>query len=166
VAHAAEALTDGARMFVATASASPNNRLGITEPSGAQTLERVAGDIESAASQRFDHANFIEGIDDLHPVRVWSRGSVMLADFGTEHTHPQHATELAPVLWPRVLQPWIDRRGVSAEPEVTSGDDSDGLGAVLAVGAAAVLVAGIGSLLLRAPRDDERARRLAAAARR
>jgi hypothetical protein len=168
VAYAQEALADGSRMLVATASAAPNNRLGVAEPSGAQTLERIAADIEERVGARFDQASYIEGIYELHPARVWSRGSVILADFGAEYGHPEHATALAPFLWPRVLQPWLDRR--KSTPDAQAGavgaaaDDggSSALGAVLAIGAAAVLVAGVGSVLLRPARDDERTRRLAA----
>lgn len=124
VAYAVEALADGTRMFVATASAAPNNLSGVAEPSGAETLERLAGDIEARLGQRLDQQSYLPGVEDIHPARVWRRGSVLLADLGAELRHAEHATVLAPVLWPKVLQPWIDGRRGDAAAESTAAEGS------------------------------------------
>ena len=115
IGYAVEAL-DGSRLFIATASATPNNSQGVEEPSGAPTLVRLASDIEARSEQRFDLGSAIEGVDQLRPARVWHRGSVLLADFGSQFTHAEHATKLAPVLWPDVVQPWVDRGVIANEP--------------------------------------------------
>jgi hypothetical protein len=157
VAYASEALESGGRrMFVATASSAPNVRLGAAEPSGVETLERIAGDIEARSGTRFDLLSYLPGIEDLHPVRVWTRGTVTFADFGAELRHQEHATKLAPALWPRLLQPWIDRAAApgqepESEPTLESRDGPElasGAGAVVAV---AALVGAFWWLTRRAP---------------
>jgi hypothetical protein len=147
VDFAAEALADRSRLFVATASASPNNLGGVEQPSGAQTLERLASDIEARSGERFERPARIPGVDELEPGRVWARGSVLLADFGSAFSHPEHATKLAPILWPRVLQPWLARRA----ERVDEVEEEPVLGPAVAVGAAVLLLVGLGSLALRKP---------------
>jgi hypothetical protein len=146
VAYAVEAMADGSRMFVATASATPNNLGGVAEPSGAETLERLAADIEAQFGRSLDQSSNIPGVDGFAPARVWRRGTVMLADLGTELRHAEHATVLAPLLWPKVLQPWISgemgekgrggKEEAPAEGEATSDNGASSLVVNVAIAAA------------------------------
>jgi hypothetical protein len=163
VAYALEAMADGSRMLVATASAAPNNVGGTAEPSGAETLERIAADVEARLGQRLDQESHLPGVDDIHPARVWRRGSVMLADLGAELRHEEHATVLAPLLWPKVLQPWLDGRRAAAEnggdegaattPAAGNGGGADLVLNVAIVGAVAVATVAFWKLAQGAQRD-------------
>jgi hypothetical protein len=137
VEYAVETL-DGSRMFVATASSSPNVRLGVAEPSGSETLERLAADIEARSGSLLDVLSYIPGVDEFHPARVWTKGGVVLADFGNQFRHPEHATRIAPVLWPRLLQPRIDQgwnASTGNEEVADSATRAGGAGALLALAA-------------------------------
>jgi hypothetical protein len=137
VDYAAEAATSGAQFFLATASSNPNNVGGVAQPSGSDTLARIASDLEERLGRALTQQSWIpgEGLDDLHPARVWLAGpdprapNVVLADFGSTFTHPEHATVLAPRLWPALIQPWVDARSDVAAPpadEATGGPTADG----------------------------------------
>jgi hypothetical protein len=130
IAFALEAL-DGSKLFLATASGTPNNVGGDQQPSGSQSLEQLALEIGNRSGQPLEQRTTIPGYETLDPppTRVWTRGGVILADFGTTFAHAQHVTRLAPLLWPAVVQPWADRglaalAGDSSAPTNLSGDPS------------------------------------------
>jgi serpin B len=110
VAFALDAL-DGSKLFVATASTKPNNAAGVQQPSGSQTLARLAAEIGMRSGQPLEERATIPGYETLVPApdRVWTRGGVILADFGTKFAHAEHVTHIAPMLWPAVVQPWAER---------------------------------------------------------
>jgi hypothetical protein len=130
VDYAAEAAASGAQMLLATASANPNNVSGVAEPSGAATLDRIASDLGERLGSPLAMQSWIpgQGLDDLHPARVWLAGpdprapTVLLCDFGSTFRHEEHATVLAPRLWPAILQPWIDAQAGGGSPTPEGGD--------------------------------------------
>ncbi|MEZ4302162.1 MAG: hypothetical protein R3B70_44960 [Polyangiaceae bacterium] len=96
---ALDCIEDG-RLFLATASATPNKLY----PSGAQSLDGLRRGIESAAGRPFADASADPLWEGLRPPRSALRlRNVILADFGAAYTHGQHATLLAPILWPRAI---------------------------------------------------------------
>jgi hypothetical protein len=137
VDYAAEAATGGERFFLATASSTPNNVAGVAQPSGSDTLARIASDLEDRIGPLVQQSWIPgAGLEDLHPARVWLAGrdphrpNVILCDFGATYAHAQHATVLAPRLWPALLQPWIDARAAtSADADAArSGADTTAAG--------------------------------------
>ncbi|MBK8257474.1 MAG: hypothetical protein IPK82_33000 [Polyangiaceae bacterium] len=92
-------INDG-RLFLATASAAPNKAY----PSGAQSLLGLKTGIEQASGLTFDPAEDDPLWADLKPpVRAFRLKNVIFADFGMSYKHGEHATLLAPILWPRAL---------------------------------------------------------------
>jgi hypothetical protein len=97
--YAVDCISDG-RLFLATASSAPNKNY----PSGAQSLDGIRRGIESELSCTLDDAMadpIWEGLKP--PVRAWRKLNVIFADFGAAYKHAEHATRLAPILWPRAL---------------------------------------------------------------
>jgi len=146
VEYAAEAFERGDRFFLATASANANNYQGQAQPSGADTLERIVYDLETRLGRPPVTSNYVEHVDDLQVRHVWSFArNVQLVDLGSAYRHEEHATKIAPRLWPALLQPWIEdpgRPGLSTEQHAED-EDGSGLGGILfgclAVVAAAIL---------------------------
>ncbi len=100
----------GDRMLVATASSAPNGKM----PNGSQTLEALKNELERRSGVVLVEGGSIPGVS-TQPVRMWSSGSVLLADYGNLTTHTQHATVLAPLIWSNVVVPWLDS-GSPAQP--------------------------------------------------
>lgn len=96
---ALDCLSDG-RLFLATASSAPNK----THPSGSQTLDGLRRGVEAAAEATFEDAASDPIWQGLRPpAGAWRLRNVIFADFGGAYKHGEHATALAPVLWPRAI---------------------------------------------------------------
>jgi hypothetical protein len=96
---ALDCLSDG-RLFLATASSAPNKAY----PSGSQSLDGLRLGIEAAAGGAFEDAAgdpIWQGLKP--PARAWRLRNVIFADFGAAYKHGEHATVLAPILWPRAV---------------------------------------------------------------
>ncbi len=93
---------DGNKAFIATASSTPNNNL----PNGSLTLFAIKDEIEKRSGIKFNELTSIDGMP-VQPVKAWSYGSVLLADYGILVTHSQHATLLAQPIWQNVVRPWL-----------------------------------------------------------
>jgi hypothetical protein len=94
-----DCISDG-RLFLATASSSLNKAY----PSGAQTLDGLRRGIEEAAGCPFEDAAADPIWQGLKPpARAWRLRNVIFADFGGAYKHADHATYLAPILWPRAI---------------------------------------------------------------
>jgi hypothetical protein len=103
---AVDCLADG-RLFLATASSSPNH----DHPTGAQSLDGVRVAIEQKTSCSFEDASTDPLWTGLAaPRRAFRLRNVILADFGSAYKHGEHATALAPVLWPRAIASAAARR--------------------------------------------------------
>lgn len=97
--YAVDCISDG-RLFLATASSTPNKNY----PSGAQSLDGIRRGIESELRCTLDDAMADPIWKGLKPpVRAWRKRNVIFADFGAAYKHNEHATRLAPILWPRAL---------------------------------------------------------------
>jgi hypothetical protein len=92
------------RLFVATASASPNSGSTGKEnyPSGAETLAAIAAELAlpTVPAQ--------EGLPA--PARAWGSGSVLLLDYARSFEHGAHATELARQVWAAIVVPHFARQ--------------------------------------------------------
>ncbi|MFO0587344.1 MAG: hypothetical protein U0441_07390 [Polyangiaceae bacterium] len=98
--YAVDCLSDG-RLFLATASASPNHDY----PTGAQCLAGLKDGIEKETGLVFEDATGDPLWTGLHkPERAWRLKNVVFADFGLAYHHGEHPTVLAPILWPRALE--------------------------------------------------------------
>jgi len=107
----------GDRMLVATASSAPNGKM----PNGSQTLEALKNEIERRSGVSFREGGNIPGMP-TQPMRLWTHGSVILADYGNLTTHTQHATKLAAPLWENVIVPWLGGSApVKPGPQVPPG---------------------------------------------
>lgn len=96
---ALDCLSDG-RLFLATASSSPNKAY----PSGSQSLDGLRRGIEAASGSTFEDAANDPIWQGLKPPASAVRlRNVIFADFGTAYKHGEHATVLAPILWPRAI---------------------------------------------------------------
>lgn len=96
-----DAERDG-RLFVATASSSPNK----THPTGAETLAALRKEIEARVGRPFEDvtasaATLFPGLKA--PVSVHRMNRVVFADFGGQYAHAEHATIVAPVVWATVI---------------------------------------------------------------
>jgi hypothetical protein len=137
VALVTEAAASGRQFVLMTASGAANVYQGASQPSGAETLERIVADAE-ASGQSFE-LDAPAGID-LHPRKRWGvGGNVHLLDFGDQFRHEEHATLLAPRLWPALYQPWRDGAGAAELKEPEPERAESGAVAVGAVGACALL---------------------------
>jgi hypothetical protein len=100
VLYALDALKDG-RWWVATASMNPNK----SYPSGGQTLAALWKAIEAESGRTFADAfddPMLEGL--RRPVRAGRMGNLLLLDFGAAYHHGEHATVIAPILLPRMIE--------------------------------------------------------------
>lgn len=96
---ALDCVADG-RLFLATASGAPNKEY----PSGAQSLDGLRRGIEAAAGCAFEDAMADPIWQGLRPpARAWRLRNVIFADFAGAYKHGDHATVLAPILWPRAI---------------------------------------------------------------
>jgi hypothetical protein len=90
------------KLFVATASSSPNKSL----PTGSQTLAAIRKEVERRSGREFASFVLPGGIEPA-PAEAWRLGNVILADFKSKITHTEHATKLAAPMWQRFLLPWL-----------------------------------------------------------
>lgn len=96
----AKSAARGERLFVATASASPNKN----HPTGAQTLAAIAAAAElpelkdSAGNRKVLPLGYRRP-----PAITWQKGDAWGFDFASAYTHGGHATELAAEVWPRLV---------------------------------------------------------------
>ncbi len=98
-----DVLARGDQLFVVTASSNPNpstERPGVVNPSAAATLAATRAAIASDArwSRRPP-----KGLPP--PGASWSRGRVLLLDYGSSVSHQEHATQLARDVWRLVVTP-------------------------------------------------------------
>jgi len=97
--YAMDCIADG-RLFLATASGAPNKSYA----SGAQSLDGLRRGVEATLGEDMDDATADPIWSGLRaPVRAWRKRNVILADFGDAYKHGEHATVLAPILWPRAI---------------------------------------------------------------
>ena len=101
----------GDKMFVATASASPNKTYG----TGAQVLDATRQEIERRSGVRFQQGGVVSV--GTQPDRLYTAGqSVVFADYGWQGGGHGFHPKIAPQYWQNVLQPWL-LAGPSSPPE-------------------------------------------------
>lgn len=138
----------GNKLFVATASSSPNGSL----PSGSQTLASMKAEIELRSGAPLVEGGTLPGLP-VQPERLWRSpgGTVILADYAGRISHGDHANKLAGPVWVHLVQPFA-AGGVlppspngggapPAPPPPVVGSPDGGLGGVVAA-ALAGFVAG------------------------
>lgn len=100
VLYALDVLHDG-RPMLATASSSPNKKA----PTGEDTLAAIEKDIETHSGQTFEDASSDPIFTGLRPpVRARRLGSILFVYYGDHYKHAEHATEIARVLLPRLIE--------------------------------------------------------------
>jgi len=127
VAYGRDVLADPRRLFLATASSSPNK----DHPTGAETLRAIAAALELprgelseiglveqgaleqllATARRGSRRAEQAGADAHATPEVWRSGSVILADFGAALSHEEHATVLSKILFPALVAPHFAKSG-------------------------------------------------------
>ena len=89
------------RPFVATASTGANR----SYPNGAQTLAAIRAEIERRTGRTFEDARLDPMLEGLRPpVRADRLGTILFVDWGAVYQHGEHATAIAPVMLPRMLE--------------------------------------------------------------
>ncbi len=94
------------KLFVASASGSVDPA-GKTPPGNACMLA-IKNEVEKRAGMRFSESGYWPGTDPV-PNKVYQLGNCILADFGSQITHPQHATLMAPQVWPQLVATWLNK---------------------------------------------------------
>lgn len=105
VLYALDAMSDPSKLFVATASASPNKNFG----SGEQVLAATRKEIEKRSGKTFkEGGDFPE-----QPESVFTApsGNVIFANYGMKGGGHGFHPKIAPAIWQGVLQPWSEGRG-------------------------------------------------------
>ena len=92
----------GDKLFVATASPSPNKSF----PTGMQNLAATRREIEKRTSKQFEElGSFFYGVEPA-PERVCKLGNVIFADFPMEPLGHGH-NRIAGQVWQKILYPWL-----------------------------------------------------------
>lgn len=101
ILYALDALAGG-KLFVATASASPNYNHG----SAAQVLAATRKEIEARSGQAFTEGGTVPL--SSQPDRLYTLGpNIIFADYGMQGGGHAYHPKLAPELWQQILQPWL-----------------------------------------------------------
>jgi len=101
---------NGDKMFVATASASPNKNYG----TGEQVLDATRQEIERRAGVSFTEGGQVP--IDKQPDRLYTYGdNIVFADYGWQGGGHGLHPKIAPQYWQNVLQPWL-AAGPSSPP--------------------------------------------------
>lgn len=103
VDYAADVISGpGDKLFIATASPNPNGQWA----TGIENLRATAAEIEKRTGGMFEEYDLQT---DPMPDKAYRLGNVIFAEYGKDVGHGEHATVLAPQIWPEILQRWIDK---------------------------------------------------------
>jgi hypothetical protein len=94
----------GAKLFVATASASPNVVGGPHAMNGAASLAALQAEIERRSGRAFETVH-VAGLGEGRRL-----GACWFFDFGKAYSHEEHATVLAARVWHSVVEPYLAGR--------------------------------------------------------
>lgn len=121
----------GDKLFVATASPSPNKSWA----TGVENLAAIRSEIEKRTGESFTLRPDFFGIEPA-PAEAHQLGNVLFASYPMEPLGHGHA-QIAPQVWQRIIQPWlvkgkgpIDAPGTVPPPPVgpPATEPSDGIG--------------------------------------
>jgi len=118
------AASGGEKLFVATASHSPNKNW----PTGIQTLAAVRRAVQEQTGQEFERTDDFFGVDP-GPEAVYRLGNVIFAEFPMDPLGHGH-TKIAGQVYEKIVVPWLSAgRGIfGAEPgPVIPGDSRPGV---------------------------------------
>lgn len=107
---ALDAMRDPKKLFVATASASPNKEWG----SGSQVLNATRKLIEQRSGEVFERGGTLPLNDQPVDLYRSKNGNVIFADYGLKGGGHGYHPQLAPQVWQRILWPWLERGGASS----------------------------------------------------
>jgi hypothetical protein len=107
---------DGSKLFVATASGFGNVTGGPRAMTGEQTLATLRTAVEQASGKKFEPVS-VPGVGEGYRL-----GGNFFFELGTKWQHAQHATELGPIVWTQLVEPFLARSGLfslrSRVPEI------------------------------------------------
>jgi hypothetical protein len=141
----------GDKLFVATASPMPNSNWS----TGVETLGAVRREVEVRTGRTFDPIDSFFDVDP-QPERAYKLGNVIFAEYSVEPLGHGH-TKIAPQVWQKILQPWLDKGkgavespggiidpNIPPQPQPLPTDEGIGVGGVLL----GLLGAGVGYLVV------------------
>lgn len=103
VLYAMDAATDSSKLFVSTASSSPNK----SHPSGIETQRILRAEVERRLGQDFRQTDpNALGVDPA-PAAAWKLGNALFLEY-PDVPHGQQVTVLAERVWAATLLPWLD----------------------------------------------------------
>jgi hypothetical protein len=92
------------QLFIATSSSS-QDPAGNT-PAGDMCMMAIKKEVEKRTGLKFSESTHWPAGISPQPVTAYQLGNCILADYGPRLQHPQHATLLAPQVWPNLVTPW------------------------------------------------------------
>lgn len=110
VLYAIDAIQRPDKLFVATASSSPNK----TYPTGIQTMTIIRQEVEKRLGKTFQPVE-LPGITPA-PAAVWRLNNAIFAEFPNV-SHGDQVTKLAEQVWRSVLMPWLQGQGDVSLPD-------------------------------------------------
>jgi hypothetical protein len=106
-----DALSNPSKLFVATASASPNKTFG----SGIDIITATRRLVEQRTGRAFALGGVLPGVDK-QPAQLWRLGdNVWIAEY-PDVPHGGHPTQLAPQVWRGLVLPWLAGAGPGPGP--------------------------------------------------
>lgn len=105
IEFALDALRDTSKMFIATASDSPNKNYG----SASQVLAATMREIERLSGARFKEGGRLPTTEQPERLFTSPAGNIIFAHYGMKGGGHGYHPKLAPELWTKVMQPWLHR---------------------------------------------------------